>query len=73
MANAGVIAATADAAPDTWRRLVGQMPRAFASPDAPLPPMPEAPPSTALYRAMIRFAQSSPDDTEHDHEVQRGV
>src|SRR5207237_4788347 len=35
MANAGVIAATADAAPDSWRRLVGQMLRAFATPGAP--------------------------------------
>ena len=47
MANAGVIAATADAAPDTWRRLVGQMLRAFAAPGAPVPPMPAASPSVA--------------------------
>lgn len=52
MANAGVIAATADAAPDTWRRLVGQMLRAFATPGAPLPPIPKPPSSEALYRAM---------------------
>ena len=52
MANAGVIAATADAAPDSWRRLVGQMLRAFAAPGAPLPPMPDPPPSDGLYRAM---------------------
>jgi hypothetical protein len=52
MANAGVIAATADAAPDSWRRLVGQMLRAFATPGAPMPPMPGAPPSADLYRAM---------------------
>jgi AcrR family transcriptional regulator len=52
MANAGVIAATADAAPDTWRRLVGQMLRAFATPGAPMPPIPEPPSSEALYRAM---------------------
>ncbi|WP_206797496.1 TetR/AcrR family transcriptional regulator [Amycolatopsis sp. MtRt-6] len=54
MANAGVIAATADAAPGTWRRLVGQMLRAFATPDAPLPPLPDAPDSADLYRAMAR-------------------
>ncbi|MEU4343060.1 TetR/AcrR family transcriptional regulator [Nocardia sp. NPDC023852] len=57
IANAGVIAATGDDAPDSWRRLVGHMLRAFASPDAPIPPMPEAPTSTALYRAMTRFGQ----------------
>jgi hypothetical protein len=62
MANAGVIAATADAAPDSWRRLIGQMLRAFASPDAPLPPLPGAPTSAALYRAMIRLAQTSSNE-----------
>lgn len=56
MANAGVIAATSDAAPDSWRRLVGQMLRAFATPDAPLPPLPESPNPRALYRAMIRLS-----------------
>ena len=35
MANAGVIAATAGDAPETWRRLVGHMLRAFANPGAP--------------------------------------
>lgn len=54
MANAGVIAATADAAAGTWRRLVGQMLRAFATPGAPLPPIPDAPDPADLYRAMTR-------------------
>ena len=54
MANAGVIAATADAAPDSWRRLLGQMTRAFATPGAPLPAMPPPPSSADLYRAMTR-------------------
>lgn len=62
MANAGVITATGDDAPDSWRRLVGQMLRAFAAPGAPLPPMPEAPGSPALYRAMARFGQPSPNE-----------
>jgi AcrR family transcriptional regulator len=62
MANAGVIAATSDAAPDSWRRLVGQMLRAFASPDAPLPPMPDAPDSADLYRAMTCLAQPSSNE-----------
>jgi AcrR family transcriptional regulator len=59
MANAGVIAATADAAPDTWRRLVGQMLRAFGTAGAPIPPIPEAPSSAALYRAMTGSADPS--------------
>jgi AcrR family transcriptional regulator len=51
MANAGVIAATGDAAPDAWRRLVGYLIQAFAVPEpAPLPP---APSPAAMYRAMI--------------------
>jgi AcrR family transcriptional regulator len=54
MANAGVIAATADEAPDSWRRLVGQMLRGFATPGAPIPPIPQPPSSTALYRAMTK-------------------
>lgn len=62
MANAGVIAATGDDAPDGWRRLVGQMLRAFASPDSPLPPMPDAPTTLALYRAMARFGRPSSNE-----------
>jgi AcrR family transcriptional regulator len=57
MANAGVVAATAGAAPDTWRRLVGQMLRAYATPGAPLPPLAPPPSQTALYRAMVRLAR----------------
>ena len=52
MANAGVIAATGDAAPESWRRLVGQMLRAFATPGAPIPPMPPAPAPGDLQRAV---------------------
>jgi AcrR family transcriptional regulator len=54
MANAGVITSTGDAAPDSWRRLVGQMLRAFASPGTSPPPLPPAPSSTDLLRAMAR-------------------
>ncbi|MEV4173686.1 helix-turn-helix domain-containing protein [Nonomuraea sp. NPDC049709] len=60
MANAGVIAASQDAAPDTWRRLVGQMLRAYAAPGADLPPLEPAPAPTALYRAMVRLTRSAP-------------
>jgi AcrR family transcriptional regulator len=59
MANAGVIAATGDAAPDTWRRLVGQMLRAYAAPGADLPPLEPAPAPTALYRAMVRLTRAT--------------
>ncbi|MDR8413591.1 hypothetical protein MTP10_33250 [Nonomuraea sp. 3-1Str] len=63
MANAGVIAASQDAAPDTWRRLVGQMLRAYATPGADLPPLEPAPAPTVLYRAMVRLTRppSGPD------------
>ncbi|MEU0074039.1 helix-turn-helix domain-containing protein [Streptomyces sp. NPDC006332] len=61
IANAGVVTATGDAAPDTWRRLVGHMIRSYATPGAPIPPMPEAPAPTALYRAMVRLSQAGPD------------
>lgn len=40
MANAGVVTATGDDAPRTWRRLVGQMLRSYAVPDARSPRSP---------------------------------
>jgi AcrR family transcriptional regulator len=54
MANAGVVSATGNDAPDSWRRLVGHMLRGFANPGAPNPPMPDAPSSDDLLRAMSR-------------------
>ncbi|WP_328779025.1 TetR/AcrR family transcriptional regulator [Streptomyces canus] len=60
MANAGVIAAAGDAAPDTWRRLVGHVLRSYAAPGAPIPALPEAPAPTALYRAMVRLSRTGP-------------
>jgi len=60
MANAGVIAATADAAPETWRRLVGYLLRAFAAHEdagQERDDLPPAPAPTALYRAMTRYAR----------------
>ncbi|KOU73789.1 TetR family transcriptional regulator [Streptomyces sp. MMG1533] len=60
MANAGVIAAAGDAAPDAWRRLVGHMFRSYAAPGADIPPLPKAPAPTALYRAMVRLSRTGP-------------
>lgn len=66
MANAGVIAATGKDAPESWRRLVGQILRGYASPDAPLPPMSPAPSSDRLYRAMARASgRNRPRATHH--------
>lgn len=61
MANADVIAATGDNAPETWRRLVGHMLRSFAAPGAPLPLMPAAPTPKAVYRAMVRLTRAGTD------------
>lgn len=58
MANAGVVAATGDDAPNTWRRLVTHMLRSFAAPGCDLP-LAKPPARTALYRAMIRFGHLS--------------
>ncbi|MDT0321933.1 TetR/AcrR family transcriptional regulator [Streptomyces millisiae] len=63
MANAGVINATGDAAPDAWRRLVAHMLRSYAAPGAPIPPMPDVPPPAALYRAMVRITHPGPHAT----------
>jgi AcrR family transcriptional regulator len=58
MANAGVVAATADAAPDVWRRFAAYMIQAFhATNAAPLPP---APTPTAMYRALMRLGHTEP-------------
>ena len=56
MANAGVVHATRDAAPDAWQRFVALMLEGFRADDArPLPP----PPAPAeLYRAMLRIGRA---------------
>lgn len=58
MANAGVIAATAKAAPGSWRRLVGYMIQAFTAPQPATLPPPPAP--DALARAMLGLDCSAP-------------
>lgn len=64
MANAGVIAATGEAAPDAWRRLVAFMLQAFGTPGAePLPPPPRG---KDLFRAMVHARQGpAGGDVEH--------
>jgi len=34
--------------------------RSYAAPGAPIPPLPEAPRPTALYRATVRLSQTAP-------------
>ena len=57
MANAGVVAATGNDAPDTWRRLVAYLLQAFGT--AEPRPLPPAPSPKALYRAMVRLGTST--------------
>ncbi|WP_329106066.1 hypothetical protein OG792_34455 [Micromonospora sp. NBC_01699] len=52
MANAGVLTATADAAPETWRRLISYLLQACAAPGAHPLPTPATP--RQMYRAMLR-------------------
>lgn len=55
MANAGVINATRDAAPDAWRRMVAYLLQAFAI--TATQPLPDPPPPTQMYRAMMRLPE----------------
>jgi AcrR family transcriptional regulator len=56
MANAGVITAMGDAAPEAWRRVVAYLVQAFSAKNqAELPP---APKPGAVYRAMLRLTRS---------------
>jgi AcrR family transcriptional regulator len=52
MANAGVINATGEAAPQTWRRLVAYLLQAFAAESAA--PLPDPPAPAQMYRALLR-------------------
>ncbi|MCK9930651.1 TetR/AcrR family transcriptional regulator [Frankia sp. Mgl5] len=59
MANAGVLTATTDAAPDTWRRLVGYLLQACAAPAAQ--PLPDPPRPRQMYKAMLRATRHQRD------------
>ncbi|MET7322807.1 TetR/AcrR family transcriptional regulator [Streptomyces sp. NPDC005549] len=55
MANAGVLSATGDTAPDAWRRPVAWMIQSFQAPARGT--LPDPPDDTALYEAMRRAGQ----------------
>jgi AcrR family transcriptional regulator len=56
MANAGVVNATGEAAPDSWRRVVALLIQSFRAPGHG--PLPDAPDPRAVYRAMLRAGQA---------------
>lgn len=56
MANAGVVNATGDAAPESWRRVVALLIQSFRAPGHG--PLPDAPEPRAVYRAMLRAGQA---------------
>lgn len=60
MANAGVVAATADFAPDAWRRVVAYLLQAFAARAAdPAEPLPPAPSRAGIHRAVVRLRRAA--------------
>ncbi|MFE0249847.1 TetR/AcrR family transcriptional regulator [Streptomyces sp. NPDC059010] len=62
MANAGVVNATGDAAPEAWRRVVALFIQSFEAPArGPLPPSPE---HEALHKAMLRTSPADPTPPE---------
>jgi len=60
MANAGVIAGTADAAPGTWRRFAAYMIQAFSAHNTERLPPPPTP--TAMYRALLHLQATGTRD-----------
>jgi AcrR family transcriptional regulator len=61
MANAGVINATAAAAPTAWRRLTALMIQSYRADGAV--PAPPAPAPRAMYRALVRVRPGPPETT----------
>lgn len=55
MANAGVLALTADVAPEAWRRVVGYLLQACAADRAQ--PLPDPPAPSDVYQAMVRLSR----------------
>lgn len=53
MANEGVISATGDAAPNTWRRLAAYLIQSFAAEAAK--PLPDPPKPREMYNALLRM------------------
>ncbi|KRD19928.1 TetR/AcrR family transcriptional regulator [Streptomyces sp. Root264] len=67
MANAGVVNATGEAAPDAWRRVVALFVQSLEAPARG--PLPASPEHDALYRAMLRAGPqgaTSPKPREGD-------
>ena len=56
MANAGVVTATRDAAPEAWRRLVGYLIQSFATEAAK--PLPDPPTHRQMHRVLIRLPRN---------------
>jgi AcrR family transcriptional regulator len=63
MANAGVVTATRDAAPDAWRRLVGYLTQSFAAEAAQ--PLPDPPTHRQMYRALMRLTKTTRSSRPH--------
>ncbi|MEH0525622.1 TetR/AcrR family transcriptional regulator [Streptomyces stelliscabiei] len=57
MANAGVVNATGDAAPDAWRRVVALIIQSLEAPARG--PLPDSPGHEPLYKAMLRAGQGT--------------
>jgi len=64
MANAGVVNATGDAAPDAWRRVVALLVQSFEAPARGA--LPASPEHDALYRAMLRAGPAGVAAPESD-------
>jgi AcrR family transcriptional regulator len=57
MANAGVVGATRDSAPQTWQRFLAYMIQSFGADCAD--PLPDPPTPQRMYRAMLRMSPTS--------------
>ncbi|MFF4346130.1 TetR/AcrR family transcriptional regulator [Streptomyces sp. NPDC001530] len=62
MANAGVVNACGDAAPDAWRRVVALLIQSFEAPARG--PLPASPEHDALYKAMLRASPAGSTASE---------